>query len=898
VKPLRVTNRLETAYKAEMGTSRAKQIDAFLRQGGVVVAASERAARAVAQDYHALRRTENSTAWPAPPVFSWQSFIRTEWESRGRDGRMVLSPEQEALVWRTAMQGSSASRVLLPSSSRRLASLAMNAHGLLANFAPGYLKAKARRDWRFDSGEFSKWLEHFDLICQDQELLSAQRLAGELCAIVRRSQESCPPILLVGFDRLTTAQRSLLEAWGDVQMAKPSGHDDRSSYFAAPDDSTEVSACAQWAKQHLTEDPQRRLMIIAINANQSRGKIERSFLDAGVGKEIEFSLGVPLASVGLVRSAILTLDLLDGSLNEAELDWLIYTGHLSQGPASTAALQHTMRRIRRAGMERAEWKLEAFCRHAEKNGAKEWSDRMLRAQKLLAQQSGKRAPLEWAAFTTRLLTASGWPGGIPLTSSEFQAQDAFERQVEIAGSLGFDGTLFTWREFFDELTGLTRDSLFSPESAGRRILVAGPAESAGIEADAIWFLGADEDSWPARGDSHPLLPISVQRESEMPHASAQLDLQLARIMTARLRSSSPEITFSYSQQIGGIDKRPSRLAEEVAGAAGNLPGSLQAPGRPLSRLDYIKDVDRVPLAVASNQMRVNSATISAQSQCPFKAFATARLAARHQHPADVALSPAIRGELLHDVLAHVWSGPPTGIRTAAELRQISDLSAFVAPHASAAMQRIPAELRSTMPAPYLTLEERRLASLVRDWLSYERQRADFQVMEIEQETEPVIEGLTLRLRLDRVDQLNDGSVLVIDYKTGDVTPKSWELPRPEDLQLPLYAEFGVDASQRIGGISYARLRPGDVCFSGRVEDPDKTIGRVPNDSSLRRNRLTYDLLVAWRRKIEEMARNFVHGHAAVDPREANKTCVRCGLQTVCRVSQPGNDLDEVAEATA
>jgi ATP-dependent helicase/DNAse subunit B len=384
----------------------------------------------------------------------------------------------------------------------------------------------------------------------------------------------------------------------------------------------------------------------------------------------------------------------------------------------------------------------------------------------------------------------------------------------------------------------------------------------------------------------------------MPHASVQLDLQVARVMTSRLMASSAEIRFSYALQLDGIDKRPSRLSQQVAGLAVKLPSELQSHSRPERRVERIDDVDHVALSAAPAALNITSATFSSQSQCPFKAFATTRLAASDWSPADATLSPALRGKLLHDVLAHVWSGPPLGICDADGLRKITDLGAFVSPHAAAALQRIPADLRSTMPAAYLALEQERLVRLVCDWLTYERERADFKVLAVERETEPAIEGLKVKLRLDRIDQLNDGSVLVIDYKTGDVTPKSWDLPRPDDLQLPLYAEFGVDENLPTGGISFAKLRAGDICFAGRIEEPDNTVGNVSNLSGLRKNRLTRELLAEWRQKIEEMAREFIDGRAHIDPRVPGKTCERCGLQTICRVSLLEGEDHETGEAGA
>src|ERR1700676_309012 len=93
------------------------------------------------------------------------------------------------------------------------------------------------------------------------------------------------------------------------------------------------------------------------------------------------------------------------------------------------------------------------------------------------------------------------------------------------------------------------ETLFSPESQGAPILIAGAAESAGLTADAIWFLGADEDTWPARGSLHPLLPAIVQRETRMPHASPQLDWDLARAITTRLMASARQVCFSHATQI-------------------------------------------------------------------------------------------------------------------------------------------------------------------------------------------------------------------------------------------------------------------------------------------------------------------------------------------------------------
>jgi RecB family exonuclease len=176
-----------------------------------------------------------------------------------------------------------------------------------------------------------------------------------------------------------------------------------------------------------------------------------------------------------------------------------------------------------------------------------------------------------------------------------------------------------------------------------------------------------------------------------------------------------------------------------------------------------------------------------------------------------------------------------------------------------------------------------------------------------------IAGLQINLRLDRVDRLIDGSPLVIDYKTGTIGPDSWDLPRPDDVQLPLYKVFGLgqnliptqDAAAT-GGLVFAKVRPGEACFAGRVADPKATlIADLKGTSSLAKRKLTSAEESAWRVYIEQLALDFLHGRANVDPREYPKTCERCGLQSVCRVREIENharfereeDLEDDVEAS-
>src|ERR1035437_1335395 len=86
------------AYNAEMGVL-AAEIDAWLREGGQVVTASDRAARALADAFHRARLNEGLSAWPAPNILDWKSFARAAWQQRTADARLLLNPAQEEALW-------------------------------------------------------------------------------------------------------------------------------------------------------------------------------------------------------------------------------------------------------------------------------------------------------------------------------------------------------------------------------------------------------------------------------------------------------------------------------------------------------------------------------------------------------------------------------------------------------------------------------------------------------------------------------------------------------------------------------------------------------------------------------------------------------------------------------
>jgi len=161
------------------------------------------------------------------------------------------------------------------------------------------------------------------------------------------------------------------------------------------------------------------------------------------------------------------------------------------------------------------------------------------------------------------------------------------------------------------------------------------------------------------------------------------------------------------------------------------------------------------------------------------------------------------------------------------------------------------------------------------------------VQGVEQACTARIGALTLELRPDRVDRLADGSLALIDYKTGaSADVRAWLDERPKLPQLPAYVQ--ALAPGRVGAVAFARVRSGDTGYAGLARGPGAFPGlRAPGDKGWPKDFASWeDLLGAWRRRLEVLAAEYAAGDArlALDPARA---CEYCHLGALCRIAATG-----------
>jgi len=155
------------------------------------------------------------------------------------------------------------------------------------------------------------------------------------------------------------------------------------------------------------------------------------------------------------------------------------------------------------------------------------------------------------------------------------------------------------------------------------------------------------------------------------------------------------------------------------------------------------------------------------------------------------------------------------------------------------------------------LEVDRLTALLLQFLTREAEREAFIVEETEQRLELDIGPLSIRMQLDRVDRLADGSRVILDYKTGRVSLGGWSCERPGDPQLPAYASAG-DAQ----GIALVRIAAGEMRYLG-VGDAGIAFPGLVEPVKLGAANWA-ELLAGWRASLETIVQEFAGGDFRID----------------------------------
>ena len=907
----------------------------FLEGDAVVLTSSLRLARQVTQAWVAQQlRTSPTGVVGEPAVFVVDAWLEQQWRKQVEAGllppRHLLGRQEERLLWQQIIEDDMASRdgfTLLQPSGAAERALQCRQQWLLhqGDLSVPSVRALFRHD--SDCATFERWLDAFDSALAAGEWVTRADIYKALLTISPTTKQV---LILFHVLQLPPLTLSVLQHLGAVSdYPPPAPAESPVSAHDFPEQSSELAYVAQWAAQrHRSEAGSTG--IVLLNMKRDRPALEYclrvAFDCLGARYDalpVNFSTGMPLGATPMYRDALAALAIgdaaNDGSSAELPRETVLALLRSPFIATDSTPDSQSLLALRKAVTDLAQASLSASTlTHL----VHVFAPNSALAQTLTWMQTdrssrGSRLPSDWVGVIRERLRAWQWPARDGLDSIEFQQFDRLESSFDdlealddVAGEVSYSRVLRLWQSCLD-------DRVFQPKTDDNAVQVLGPREAVGLSLDALWICGLQSGVLPEPARLLPFIPASLQRELNMVEASAEAQRLAAASLLGSWQSTHSAVHASWHTHVDGIEVLPSTLAvpmsagEDVNGqASSNTNNVLPETGPrmtehwpPPADLEWLDD-NRVELPAdeaGNSPIGGGAALLANQSNCPFRAWIRHRVAPESITPTALGLTPAERGSIVHDALCTVWGHLESSAGLArcdeqARRTLVEDAVGEAIQQLEARAARRHCSVRQRVGFVCLDLEAQRVSKLLLGWLALEAKRTvPFTVEEREATHELTVANLTLRLRPDRVDRLEDGRRLVIDYKTGTVQRSHWLGERPTDPQLPLYAMLDPE----VQGISFARVHHDSPEFASLGE----ALGLLKKESPLATQLGSSEAAMAqdweqltalWRDRITGLAEDFTAGDARVEPQPY--ACRFCELASVCRISETQLIPDDDAES--
>lgn len=863
-------------------------VHGILADGATVITATHRLARTLRLDWDRRQAESGLTVWPSADVLSLDAWIRRSWDAalvlgQPAGARRLITDDESRLLWRRVISHWAGRNARSASDVGVLVPLASSAWRLCQAWDIGVAKLQAAADSE-DARAFAAWAAGYQQLLLEGQWLDTAGAMQALSADFAAGLLPAPRQLgWMAFDPWPPAHAALNEALAKagcttVMLETPVARAEVSIVGCA-DESDELIQAAGWAHQRLIEAPGASIAVIVPELGQRADAVRRSILDIlAPGWQLHpppvlplsLSVGRVLADYPVVHAA---LRLLQASGGQPDFELLshvlrsVYSGGATEEQGGRAELELRLRTAP-AGHVSRELLLAQARRFAPRLA------RALAAATALPGNSDRLLlPSQWSALFSRMLDAWGWPGERHLDSEEFQAAMAWQELLqswaacdEVAGSIALHAALAA-------VEGMARDRPFMPEGKLEGLQILSLEEAVGLRFDHLWVCGMTADRWPPAPHPHALVPLPLQRAAAIPAAAPATLQAWAERRFAQLRGCAGELVLSSARQRGDAELLMSPLltiipgglpgSEPVAGSSGTEPPAAPADRHPdrhtvaaSARLESATQ-DPPPAWPMGQQVRGGARLLSTQAVCPARAFIEARLHGKELPPPARPLDPRTRGNLLHRLLERLYGQPEcrAGLAAVSAERLAAIFAGLIdgvldegLPPADAFLCRL------------RELERKRLWSQLLALVARESEWGSFSV-ETETTRLLVIGSLGLKLRMDRVDSFVGGLQLVIDYKTGRFSAKSWRGERLQDCQLPLYA---VTTGCR--GVAVLQFTPGTVLVRG-VGDPALGLDCLDTPQEFFKDPALdwTGVVTRWRSQLELLAAEFAAGDFRVDP---------------------------------
>ncbi|EQA97604.1 hypothetical protein L485_20285, partial [Sphingobium baderi LL03] len=354
-----------------------------------------------------------------------------------------------------------------------------------------------------------------------------------------------------------------------------------------------------------------------------------------------------------------------------------------------------------------------------------------------------------------------------------------------------------------------------PQGGHPRIAILGLIEARLMQADIMILGGLNEGVWPGMPAPDPWLAPSIRKDLGLPGLESRIGLAAHDFASAL---GAPQVLITRARRGAGGPAVASRFWLRLKAMAGPQWKSADRYA------DFARDIDRPalfrpaarprPVPPASVRPKLVPVTdVDRLKADPYAFYARRILRLARLDPVDADAGPAWRGTAVHEILQR-WAEAAT-----LDPADLEDRA-----RAMFARPDVHPLLRA--------LWQPRLIEAIR-WIAAEVTKDKGEgrsILAVEREGRTEIAGITLTGKADRIDRMTDGTLAIVDYKTGK-PPSARQVRAGFALQLGLLgliAEHGgfpgIEGRAVAGCFEYWSLAKKGDAFGYR-ESPVDPLGK-------------------------------------------------------------------------
>jgi len=356
-----------------------------------------------------------------------------------------------------------------------------------------------------------------------------------------------------------------------------------------------------------------------------------------------------------------------------------------------------------------------------------------------------------------------------------------------------------------------------------RLAILGPLEARLQHVDLMVLGGLVEGTWPADAAADPWMSRPMRAAFGLEAPERRIGLAAHDVAQAL---AAPRVVLTRAERVDGTPTVPSRWLTRLEYATGGEAGRLSVEAGRLSPwLDWHRRLQEPPAGgasplawrpaprppVAARPRRLSVTRIEAWMRDPYGIYAQYILRLRALDLLDAPPTAAEYGTHIHDALGAFLAACPAGpLPVDARERLFAEGRARLDPvavHSSVHAFWWPRFMR--VADWFLTEEQKRRDSVIRTFTEIAG------AMTIMAPAGP----FEVYARADRIDRMTDGTLAIIDYKTG-APPRAAEVAAGYAPQLPLEAAiaeaggFTAIGDGRVAELAYWQLSGGNP--AGRI----------------------------------------------------------------------------------